>query len=278
MHVFCQCRWILVLLFAVVLTGCGTTKSRKGTEQLLMSNAVDLAVAEIDFRPLTRKKVYFDTQYIRNVKGMGFVNADYIISSLRQQVVAARCLLQDEIEEADYIIEARVGALGTDGHDLTFGIPASNAVSTAASILPTAPPVPAIPEISFGRKSDQQGSAKIGVFAYHRETREPVWQSGISQARSTAKDTWLLGAGPFQRGTIYNGTQFAGSKVKVPLVGKKGKKNKRHPLIAYDREYDFRAPLEIMDVSKVRVVDYEEEDESDTARPLRQPNFQSGRE
>ena len=70
----------------VCLTGCGTVKSRSATEQLIISDAVDRSVSQIDFRPLSGKKVYLDTQYVRSIKGPGFVNADYIISSLRQQM------------------------------------------------------------------------------------------------------------------------------------------------------------------------------------------------
>ena len=32
----------------------------------------------------------------------------------------------------------------------------------------------------------------------------------MALAKSTAKDMWFLGAGPFQSGTVYDGVQFAG--------------------------------------------------------------------
>ena len=53
------------------------------------------------------------------------------------------------------------------------------------------------------------------MFAYDRKTREPYWQSGIARSNSNSKATWVLGIGPFQRGTIHSGTQFAGSQVHV---------------------------------------------------------------
>jgi hypothetical protein len=59
------------------------------------------------------------------------------------------------------------------------------------------------------------------VFAYDRDSRTPVWQSGTSVAISDAKNVWVLGAGPFQRGTIYNGTRFAGSRLPNPLAQSK---------------------------------------------------------
>src|SRR5690606_6653157 len=69
---------------------------------------------------------------------------------------------------------------------------------------------PAIPEIPIAKRRNQRGVAKIAVFAYHRETGEPAWQSGIATDESSANDIWVLGAGPFKKGTIYNGTTLAG--------------------------------------------------------------------
>jgi hypothetical protein len=205
---------LLLVLFATA--GCGTTKSRTATQQLLLSDAVDQAVASIDFRPLAGQRIYLDETYVDEIKNYGFVNAKYVISSLRQQMVAAHCLLQAKPEDADIIVEARVGTVGSDGNELVYGLPASNGLSTAATLITSAPPIPAIPEISLGRKNTEIGAAKVALFAYHRETRTPIWQSGVARAKSTAQDLWVFGAGPFQRGTIYSGIRLAGQP--LPLT------------------------------------------------------------
>lgn len=202
----------LIAMLAWLSVGCGTTTSRMATEQLLMSDAVDQAISQIDFRSLEGKTVFLDTLYLHSVKGVGFVNSEYIISSLRQQLTAARCLIQDNREMAEVIVEPRVGALGTDGHEIVYGIPQSSSITNAAAMFSSAP-LPAIPEISFSKRNALAGIAKIIVFAYDRETREPVWQSGIAKSESTSSDTWILGAGPFQKGSIYDGTRFAGRKL-----------------------------------------------------------------
>ncbi|MCY2994579.1 MAG: hypothetical protein NTY19_42950 [Planctomycetota bacterium] len=209
----------------IALAGCGSTKSRLATDQLLMSDAVDRTVSAMDYSPLANKRVYFDTKYVQPIKGYVFVNAEYVISSLRQQMLAAGCLLQDKLEDAEYIVEARVGALGTDSHEVTYGFPANQSISEAASLIPATPRLPMIPEIAFAKKTDSRGAAKIAVFAYHRQTREPVWQSGIAVATSSAKEAWVFGAGPIRYGTIYDNnwmrgkgtsTQMAYSKDNVP--------------------------------------------------------------
>lgn len=225
-------------LLMLMASGCGTTQSRDATEQLLLSDAVDRSVAAINFMPLAGQKVYFDTKYVNPVKSTNFVNSDYIVSSLRQQMVAAGCLLQENATDADIVVEARVGTLGADKHDVSYGIPASSALSTAASAIPTAPPIPVIPELSIAKRSESAAAAKVAVFAYDRNTREPVWQSGISQARSTARDVWVAGVGPFQRGTIYDGTQFAGSRLELPLAHHDDMPRHLQP-IPYNGEYFF---------------------------------------
>ncbi|QDU93552.1 DUF6655 family protein [Lignipirellula cremea] len=209
---------VLMIGLAIGLLGCGTTNSRKATQQLILSSAVDRSVSRLDFSPMRNKKVYLDASYVQQIKGDNFVNSEYIISSIRQQVLASGCLLQESRNDADIIIEARVGALGADDHDLTFGVPASSGLSTAASMLPGAPAIPAIPEISVGKRYDQMGAAKIAAFAYDRTTRKPVWQSGVVSTQSTARDFWVMGAGPFHNGSIYDGMTFAGDKVRLPLI------------------------------------------------------------
>ncbi len=203
--------WLLVS--TLIWTGCGTTKSYTATEQLLLSDAVDAAVAQLDFSPLTAKRVYLDSTYLRTVKSAVLIDSDYVISSLRQQMVSAGVLLVEGREEADIVAEARMGALGMDGHNVVYGIPASNSLSSASAAFAGTPILPTIPEISFARREGRQGASKLAVFAYDRETRQPYWQSGIAKSVSDAKDTWVLGVGPFQRGTIHDGTRFAGGGV-----------------------------------------------------------------
>ncbi|HTN76855.1 MAG TPA: DUF6655 family protein [Pirellulaceae bacterium] len=232
----------------LLLVGCGATKNRVATEQMLVSDAVDRAIAHIDFSGLEGQKVYLNTKYIDHIRvnpaisqGPGnsaIINADYITSSIRQQMLAANVLVQDKQDEAEYIVELRCGAIGSDAHEVVYGMPANNFVSSAATLVPGAPSVPTIPELALAKRNDTFGAAKIGVFAYHRETKEPVWQAGIAQARSTSKDVWLFGAGPFQRGTIYDAPRFAGSKLRVPLIPRSQRQTERE-LVTYRAKEGF---------------------------------------
>ena len=236
--------WCLLLL--TMCAGCGTTKQHTATEQLLASDAVDVAVAKIDFTPLAGQRIYFDTKYIKNVKGPAFVNADYVISALRQQMIAAGVLLYEAETDADFVVEARVGALGADSHEVVYGLPSTNSINaatTAVAAMSQVPAIPTIPELSLARKNVEQAAAKIGVFAYERETRQRIWQSGLSIGHSQSKDLWVFGAGPFQRGTIHDGqVRFAGSSLDVPLLEQRAGHN--GPIAAYRDEALFQ-PLDI---------------------------------
>jgi hypothetical protein len=204
------CRYPIVATL-LLLGGCGTTRwsdtSRTGTEQLLLSSAVDQSINNIDFTPLSGKAVYFDEKYLQ-----GVTDSSYIISSMRQHMLAYGCILKEDRAQAEYIVEARAGAMGTNRHDLMLGVPALNvpSVALAGGGMTGVPSV--IPEMPFAKTTDQKGIAKIAVFAYNRETGAAAWQSGVFPVATNAKDSWILGMGPFQKGTIYSGTRFAGSR------------------------------------------------------------------
>ncbi len=218
-----------------LLSGCGTTRSsdttRTATEQLLVSDAIDRAVQSMNFKALTGQTVFLDDTKLTDT-----VDKNYYISTLRQQLLASGCELRDKRDDADFVVEARAGAIGTDRNDLLFGIPATNVPQ-----IPLVQPVPAaIPEIPIAKRKDQRGVAKIAVFAYHRATGTPVWQSGLICQESSANDVWIFGAGPFQRGTIYEGTEFAGGPAPKDVAD--GSRSKRNSVAGLSRETLFTPP------------------------------------
>lgn len=202
-------EWVIALGLLTIV-GCGTTRvsdtSRTGTEQLLISHSVDQAISELDFSNLSGKKVFFDPQYLD-----GTVDKGYIVSSLRQHLLAHGCLLQEKREDAPYVVEARAGAVGTDRTDVLYGVPQLN----VPTIVP-GQPGGSIPEIPLAKRTNRAGVAKLAVFAYNRESGQPLWQSGVVMKSSTSKDAWVLGAGPFSAGTLHTGTKANGQVIQVP--------------------------------------------------------------
>jgi hypothetical protein len=221
----------LLCALVVLCAGCGTTRrtdtTRTATEQLLLADAIDRSVSRIDFGLLASKEIYLDNTYLGAA-----VDKEYITSTLRQHMLACGCVLKDKKEDADFVVEVRAGAVGTDRHDLLFGTPSTSVSLGAFSPVPGAPPAQ-VPEIALAKRTDQIGVAKIAVFAYERATGVPVWQSGSDVVASKARDLWVFGTGPYQRGNIYGGTKFAGEDLRVPLMSDK---NEDRPPVRVARE------------------------------------------
>jgi hypothetical protein len=220
-----RARLLAVPALLGLALGCGTTRitdtKRSATEQLLISNAIDRSVSQLDFQALAGKPVFLDDQHLDKDS----VDRGYLVSTLRQHLLASGCLLQEERAKATYVVEARSGGVGTDHSSLLVGVPQMN-VPALAPGQPTS-----IPEIPLAKKSDQTGVAKVAVFAYNRKTGRPVFQSGVVQAMSTSADLWVLGAGPFQNGTIRDKVTFAGQPLALPGFGGEGGAD-RHPAVA----------------------------------------------
>jgi hypothetical protein len=224
-------RTAILLALIVGVSGCGTTRvtdtSRTATEQLLISQAVDEAVSDIDFRILDGKKVYFDPQFIDKS-----VDGGYVVSSLRQQLLAHGALLQEDRAKATVVVEARAGSIGTDRQDVLIGVPQM----TLPAVYPGVPSM--IPEIPVAKKTNQRGVAKIAVFAYNRLTGRPVWQSGTVLTDADSRDTWVLGAGPFRRGTLGEGLDLGVVHVDIPMLAGRDEEKVTGPWItATQRAY-----------------------------------------
>lgn len=202
-----------VLACCAMSAGCGTTKwsdtRRTATEQLLISDSMDRAVSNLDFRALAGKKAYLDSTPLK-----GVTDSAYLVSLLRQHMLAEGCRLMEDRQQADYVVEVRAGAVGTDRREVVFGVPAAE----IPEVIPVQGVPARIPEMPLAKKTEQRAVTKLAVFAYNRLTGRPVWQSGVVPVESKAKDVWVLGAGPFQRGTIYEGTKFAGDNINIPLI------------------------------------------------------------
>lgn len=187
--------------------GCGTTRwsdsKRTATEQLLVSDAIERAVMKIDMRPLAGRRVFLQTQMLSSVN-----DVDYLSSTLRQHILGSGAVIAEKIDDAEIVVEARAGAVGTDRNDLLLGVPATSLsfAGTGATL----------PELALAKRTDQRAVAKVSVFAYHRHTGTPVWQSGAEHVASHARDRWFLGAGPFQDGRIHERMEFAGERIRAP--------------------------------------------------------------
>lgn len=229
-------RIVASIAILSTLAGCGTVKTtgtaRTGTEQLLLTNAWDTALQKVDFRPLTGVPVYLDTTNV------AVVDQGWVVSSLKQAMLTQGVLLRPKPEQAQWIVEARVGVYGTDSQNWLFGIPQTTVPQTVTGM-----PSGTIPEISLAKKTDQQGMAKLALFAYDKGSGQLVWNSGTMFSMSTAKDLYLGGIGPIQSGTIRpGGTEFIGMKLPMTANGADGEDDEGDPNDPKPKSIPFTSP------------------------------------
>jgi hypothetical protein len=227
---------LLLALSAAAGPGCGTVKtsgtSRTATEQLLLTNAWDLALQKVDFRPLAGVPVYLDTANV------AAVDQGYVVSSIKQAMLTQGVLLRPKPELAQWVVEARVGVYGTDAKSWLVGIQQTTVPQTVTGM-----PAGTIPEIPLIKKQDQSGTAKLALFAYDRASGQFVWNSGTLMAISTAKDVQVLGVGPIQSGTIRPRTEIFGVGLPIPSEGASSDPNARKPRPAIPDSFpDLRHP------------------------------------
>lgn len=190
----------------ISITGCGTTKfsdtARTATEQILISSAMEDAVDEFNFYPLSGRKVFMKTD------GVSSTDKEYLLSILRQQLAANGVLLQETKEEADYILEVATGAVGTDRYELIYGTKETSVPSMLTMGVSTS-----IPEFALAKRTDQMAKVKLSMWAYNQKTGAIVWQSGQKNSNASVRDRWILGVGPITKSSFNENTQIAGSNV-----------------------------------------------------------------
>ena len=92
---------------------------------------VGRCAAHVDFSPLAGARVFLDTQFVT------VVDKDWVISSIRRTMAEQGILLENNKDKAQVIVEAAIGAYGTDERDRKFGLPGlslSPSLTTGAAL------------------------------------------------------------------------------------------------------------------------------------------------
>lgn len=184
-------RVLLFALFvsAIATSGCTSTNSsntpRTATEQLLISNAVDDSLSNIDFGAFAGHDVFLEEKYIESV------DKNYIIASVRHRLMMQGVRVVDKKEGSDICLELRSGGVGTDSTDMFLGVPEISL-----------PGLVTLPEVRFVTKESQEAAAKLGIVAYHTETGNILGEGGVSLAQSDRNNWYVLGVGPYQNGSL----------------------------------------------------------------------------
>lgn len=192
----CRLRDIALLMTVVFVTGCASTATsntaRTAKEQMLLSNAVDQSLDKVDFTPLYDQKVFLEEKYLE------CVDKPYVTASIRHRIMRAGGLLTASADEADIIMEARSGGVGTDTSESFLGTPEI-----------ALPGMLTVPEIRLAEKKSQYGYAKIGMVIYDAKSRKVLGDGGMSMAQSDDHNWYVAGVGPFQDGVLKSDVERA---------------------------------------------------------------------
>ena len=165
--------------------GCTTTATsntkRTGTEQLLVSNAIDRALEQADFSSLAGRRVFVDPQFL------DCVDQNYVVASTRHHLLRSGALVVDKIDDCRIRLEIRTGAVGTDTSEAFLGVPEI-----------TLPGLMTLPEVQIATRSRQTGTAKLGFVAYEIDSQQQLPGGGISLAQSADSNWYVLGVGPYR--------------------------------------------------------------------------------
>lgn len=158
-------------IFALTLASCSSVReslpARTATEQLLLSTAADHAAKKLTIDLPKHHKVFLDTQYFDTVS----TDAKYAIGAIKGQLLTLGYPVVRNREDADSIIEIRLGALSINQHKSRWlGLPDLNVPIPLTGTIP-------IPEIVLLGNNKLEGIAKIGLSIY--DAKEGTLESVI---------------------------------------------------------------------------------------------------
>ena len=144
---------VLGIVF-LCLAGCSsrlvTNTSRSAIEQMLLTGAVDKAMAKFSLAEVEGVKVFLD------FSNLAAVDAPYVKTAARARFCELGATLVDKAGEADLIAEIACGALGTEFKTTVVGLPPLPVPNS---------PIP-LPEASLYKSSDRTGIVKILIFVH----------------------------------------------------------------------------------------------------------------
>ena len=149
-------RATLAVAISAMLAGCSsrvlTNTPRSAIEQMLLSGAVDKALAKFEHPGMAGRKVFVD---FANLKAY---DAEYIKVATRARFCELGAVLAEKPDDADLVAEVASGALGMEYKSSVVGLPALPVPNS---------PVP-FPEAAAYRSTEQTGIIKLFIFLHEK--------------------------------------------------------------------------------------------------------------
>lgn len=176
---------------AVLAGGCTTVTVTEppetATEQLLITTAIDNAVANMNVAIPAGTRIFVDTSYFDGVgRDQKVLFPKYAMAAIREKLLRSGGLLAENRQTADMIVEARTGGQSVDHNSLFVGLPALS-IPLPPSFYPVA-----TPELALFKRDRETGVAKLAIVAYRQGTGAYVASSGPSFGSSNHTETTIL--------------------------------------------------------------------------------------
>jgi len=202
-------RIVVLFLVSLMLSGCATrhftNTPRAAIEQMLLSGAVDAALAKFQLPELAGKKTFVD---FSNLKAY---DPEYIKVAVRARLACVGATLVDSAEQAEYAVEVASGAQGTEFKSTMFGIPAIPVPQTGGTTS----------ELPFFRDTEQTGIIKLLLFV-HRKGEFVA--ADLYYAKCDRGEKFILGWRTVRKDDIREGWERADLNLKARLAEPKGGK------------------------------------------------------
>jgi len=216
-----------LLASSALAAGCASTTTSKtartGTEQLLISDAIDRSLSNVRFSDFSGYSVFIEEKYLDSV------DKGYLVGSLRHRLLEAGGSVAPAADKADLVLEVRSGGVGTDGQESFIGIPAIGIPGLPIEL----------PEVKIASRDTQMGTAKLGFVCYDAKTGKSLGTGGNSTALTHNNDTYVLGIGPFRSGSVVDQRQRAVgfNGVGGSFMSSPAKVAKRQPVSMMDHNF-----------------------------------------
>lgn len=151
-----------LLALGLVVLGLGacttvreSSPQRTATEELLVSTAVDRAIAQVNLKIPPGTKVFVNADQLQ-----GSDDGKYAAGEMKDRLLRNGANLVEDKGKADAVVEIRAGALSIDDKQTLVGI------SSFDAPVPFAGQALRLPQIALYSDKERQGVAKIAAFGY----------------------------------------------------------------------------------------------------------------
>lgn len=168
----------------IVLSGCSTPRvtdtSRSAEEMLLLSDSLDKALEQIDFRRFAGKRVFLKADDLVAVDKNYAIDAFNILFGRQGLIVVA------DAKDAQFVINVGNGTWATSNNTYLFGVPPSGIPILFAGTLQ-------VPEIAFYKSITQIGICKMRISVWSQNSPRHLCASRKVLASSVFKRMSIFG-------------------------------------------------------------------------------------